>query len=255
VFYLITRRPYRGLNWNVLHRRAMLDELRRNTRSMQEQFGERLLQATAMGLTPDYNTLVDDYWKLRLRRVMHAWKGQHLPQIVTHDLDDPDDDVLKQLRYLDLVNRPEDPVKVVYHPDFISSTDPLFGMEYDQFVRGCHLGIFPSFYEPWGYTPLECVARGVPAVTSDLAGFGSYLQANVSNPEKRGVHVLPRRFETFDASADALANRLMNFCSQTRRQRITMRNRVESHSDQFDWQVLGKRYREAHKQVREMTGR
>lgn len=43
--------------------------------------------------------------------------------------------------------------QVVFHPEFLNSTNPLFGMDYDEFVRGCHLGVFPSYYEPWGYTP------------------------------------------------------------------------------------------------------
>ena len=44
-------------------------------------------------------------------------------------------------------------VKVIFHPEFLSSTNPLFGLDYEEFVRGCHLGVFPSYYEPWGYTP------------------------------------------------------------------------------------------------------
>ena len=45
------------------------------------------------------------------------------------------------------------PLQVVFHPEFLSSTNPLFKMDYEEFVRGCHLGVFPSYYEPWGYTP------------------------------------------------------------------------------------------------------
>ena len=47
------------------------------------------------------------------------------------------------------------PYQVVFHPEFLSSTNPLFRMDYEEFVRGCHLGVFPSYYEPWGYTPGE----------------------------------------------------------------------------------------------------
>lgn len=56
-----------------------------------------------------------------------------------------------------LVNSPEDPVKVIYHPDFLTTVSPLLSMEYIDFVRGCDLGVFPSYYEPWGYTPAECM--------------------------------------------------------------------------------------------------
>ena len=46
-------------------------------------------------------------------------------------------------------------LQVIFHPEFLNSTNPLFGMDYEEFVRGCHLGVFPSYYEPWGYTPGE----------------------------------------------------------------------------------------------------
>jgi glycogen(starch) synthase len=58
-------------------------------------------------------------------------------------------------------------------------------MDYDQFVHGCHLGVFPSYYEPWGYTPLECVVRGIPAITSDLSGFGSYVRGKLPQPRRQ----------------------------------------------------------------------
>ncbi len=44
-------------------------------------------------------------------------------------------------------------VQVIFHPEFLNSTNPLLAMDYEEFVRGCHLGVFPSYYEPWGYTP------------------------------------------------------------------------------------------------------
>lgn len=47
-------------------------------------------------------------------------------------------------------------LQVVFHPEFLSSTNPLLGMDYEEFVRGCHLGVFSSYYEPWGYTPGTC---------------------------------------------------------------------------------------------------
>ena len=49
-------------------------------------------------------------------------------------------------------------LQVIFHPEFLTSTNPLFGLDYEDFVRGCHLGVFPSYYEPWGYTPgRECL--------------------------------------------------------------------------------------------------
>lgn len=59
---------------------------------------------------------------------------------------------------------------MVFHPEFLSSTNPLFALDYEEFVRGCHLGVFPSYYEPWGYTPAECTVMGIPSITTNLSG-------------------------------------------------------------------------------------
>jgi glycogen(starch) synthase len=156
------------------------------------------------------------------------------------------DEILNFLQAKGLMNNADDKVKIVYHPDFITSTSPLFGMEYGQFVRGCHLGIFPSYYEPWGYTPLECMASGVPAITSDLSGFGDYLLHNLPEHEEYGLHVIERGKRTFDYSANQLMDVMYNFLNQTRRERIMQRNNVENNSSIFDWSNLIKHYDEAY---------
>lgn len=71
-------------------------------------------------------------------------------------IDDAADPILNQIRRVQLFNNHSDKVKIVFHPDFLNSNNPILGMDYEEFVRGCHLGVFPSYYEPWGYTPAEC---------------------------------------------------------------------------------------------------
>ncbi len=247
VFFIITRRPVRSINVTALQSNSILDEIRTSTEAIKNEIGDKLFYSVASGKIPDLNTLTDEYWMLRLRRTLYTWRREQLPIIVTHDLiDDAKDEVLNQLRTCQLVNHQHDPVKVVYHPDFISPANPLFGMEYDQFVRGCHLGVFPSYYEPWGYTPLESIALGVPAITSDLAGFGSYIMQLLPEHEEKGLYVVRRRGRGFWDSAEELADRMFRFCQMTRRERIALRNNVESFSTHFDWHNLGKRYHEAH---------
>jgi len=242
VMFFITKRPYTSINPLVLQSRAQLSEVRETCRAIEEQVGERLFVAAAASADhrlPDLDSMVDDYWKLRYRRGLQSWKTTALPAVITHNLvNDQDDDILNFVRRANLVNNRHDRVKIVYHPDFVSTTSPLFGMDYGQFVRGCHLGIFPSYYEPWGYTPLECVARGVPAVTSDLSGFGDYVQKNVPQHEEKGIFVVRRQERTFDQAAEELTDMLWNFVILSRRERISQRNRVESSADIFDWKNL-----------------
>ena len=80
--------------------------------------------------------------------------------------DDGADPILNQVRRVQLFNNHHDRVKVVFHPDFLNSNNPILGLDYEEFVRGCHLGVFPSYYEPWGYTPAECtVVRAFLLIT------------------------------------------------------------------------------------------
>ena len=248
VMFFITKQPYHSIDPEVLHSRAVLDEIRENCSAIEKEVGEKLFQASASSkdLTlPDLNQFVDEYWRMRLRRTVQTWKTNSKPKVVTHLLKQ-EDDIIRNLQRTGLMNNAEDQVKIVYHPDFIVSTNPLFGLDYGQFVRGCHLGVFPSYYEPWGYTPLECMARGVPTVTSDLSGFGDYMMQIMRDYEQWGVSVVNRKTQNYQESAEQLANLLFKFVQQSQRDRITQRNRVESIADTFDWSNLRSYYDTAH---------
>ncbi len=115
--------------------------------------------------------------KILLKRRVIALKRNSLPPIVTHNMiDDVSDPILNQIRRLQLFNNPSDRVKIIFHPEFLSSNNPLISIDYEDFVRGCHLGVFPSYYEPWGYTPAECTVMGVPSITTNLSGFGGFVE-------------------------------------------------------------------------------
>jgi len=253
VMFFVTKREFYSIKPEVLQSRAVMEEIRQTCEAIQNQVGKRLFFESTMrqdNRLPELNEFVDEYWKLRYRRTIQSWKSTKMPLPVTHKLvNEESDEILQFLVRRNILNRKEDKVKIVYHPDFISSTNPLFGMDYSQFVRGCHLGIFPSYYEPWGYTPLECMASGVPAVTSDLSGFGDYLLSNMPDHEKGGMFVVERGKRTFDWSAKQLASFLYKFIKQDRRSRIMQRNNVENYSSAFDWNNLISHYEAAYKSL------
>ncbi len=246
VAFIIAPAPYRALNVETLNRQAMFHELRETCEAIQQDMGERLFQVVAQGRLPGIDDLLDEFARVRLKRMMHAWRQGPPPTIVTHDLwNDGADPVLCHLRHRGLLNAAGDPVKVVFHPEFITSTSPVLGLEYDQFVRGCNLGVFPSYYEPWGYTPMECVVRGIPAVTSDLSGFGAYVMSHFPDHNSNGIYVARRRGVSFEASCAEVTEWLYRLTRMSRRERIGLRNRVESHAEHFDWSNMTRYYRAA----------
>lgn len=253
VLFIVTKRDFSGIRSEVLESKAMMQEILRMSQAIQQQIGRKLFyESTVREDTklPDLNDFVDDYWKLRYRRTIQSWKTKKNPPVVTHYLLNEDqDEVLAFLREKNLANAPEDPVKVVYHPDFITSSNPLFGMDYHQFVRGCHLGVFPSYYEPWGYTPLECMASGLPSITSDLSGFGDYILHHIPDHDDIGLHVVERGKRTFDWSANQLSGMMHQFIKQPRRARIMQRNNVENNSGFFDWENLIRHYTDAYRKA------
>ena len=253
VMFFITKQPFESINPKVLQSRAVMDEIQNTCEEILKQIREKLFYAAAANADhhlPALNDFVDDYWKYRYRKMIQSWKSDYWPIVVTHNLvNDAADEIIQSLRKTDMINKPDDKVKVIYHPDFITPTNPLFGMDYPQFVRGCHLGIFPSYYEPWGYTPLECVARGVPAVTSDLSGFGDYCHRRFRNLEDKGIYIVKRRNKTFEESAQDLAEIMYSFIQLNRRDRIILRNTVESNAENFSWENLVEHYEKAYRQV------
>ena len=118
-------------------------------------------------------------------------KNESAPPLSTHNLIDEDNnEIIRALKNEGLLNLEEDKVKVVLYPIYVSESDGILNLEYYELISGCHFGVFPSYYEPWGYTPLECAALGVPSITSDLSGFGRYVNNIIK--EEGGVFVLER---------------------------------------------------------------
>ncbi|KAH9046928.1 glycogen synthase [Lactarius hengduanensis] len=134
--------------------------------------------------------------------------------------DDPNDPILNQIRRVRLFNAAYDRVKVVFHPDFLNANNPVLGMDYEEFVRGCHLGVFPSYYEPWGYTPAECTIMGIPSITTNLSGFGCFMQDMIERPDDEGCYIVDRRMKSPEDSVNELAEHIFSFTLKTRRQRL-----------------------------------
>uniref|UniRef100_A0A8C9QV70 Glycogen [starch] synthase n=1 Tax=Scleropages formosus TaxID=113540 RepID=A0A8C9QV70_SCLFO len=245
VFFIM---PAKTNNFNVetLKGQAVRKQLWDTAHSVKEKFGKRLYESLLKGEIPDMNKILDRDDFTIMKRAIYATQRHSLPPVTTHNmLEDSTDPILSNVRRIGLFNARTDRVKIVFHPEFLSSTSPLLPMDYEEFVRGCHLGVFPSYYEPWGYTPGECTVMGIPSVTTNLSGFGCFVEEHVSDPAAYGIYIVDRRFRAADESCNQLTHFMFAFCQQTRRQRIIQRNRTERLSDLLDWKYLGRFYMHA----------
>ncbi|XP_052410958.1 glycogen [starch] synthase, liver isoform X1 [Carassius gibelio] len=245
VFFIM---PAKTNNFNVesLKGQAVRKQLWDTAQSVKEKFGKRLYESLLRGEIPDMSKILDRDDFTIMKRAIYATQRHTFPPVTTHNmLDDSTDPILSNIRRIGLFNGRNDRVKIVFHPEFLSSTSPLLPMDYEEFVRGCHLGVFPSYYEPWGYTPGECTVMGIPSVTTNLSGFGCFMEEHVSDPSEYGIYIVDRRFRSADESCNQLTQFMFSFCQQSRRQRIIQRNRTERLSDLLDWRYLGRFYMHA----------
>ena len=220
------------------------------TKNIGKKIFDHALKFPHMGISSeipvDLDELMSQSDKIRLKRRVFALRsGNTLPAIVTHNMcDDANDPVLNQIRHVQLFNAPSDRVKVIFHPEFLNSNNPILGLDYDEFVRGTHLGVFPSYYEPWGYTPAECTVMGVPSITTNLSGFGAYMEDLIEANQAKdyGIYIVDRRYKNPDESVEQLVDYMEEFSKKTIRQRINQRNRTERLSDLLDWKRMGLEY-------------
>lgn len=236
----------------TLKGQAVIRQLESTINDIQDAMGKRLLEwcqdphhyvDTARSELPELDDILKPSDRVLLKRRMIALKSDTLPAITTHNMvDDSNDPVLNQIRACKLFNQKDDRVKIIFHPEFLNSANPILPIDYDEFVRGCHLGVFPSYYEPWGYTPAECTVMGIPSITTNLSGFGCYMEDLIENSSDYGIYIVDRRMKSIDESINQLTDQMFTFCQKTRRQRINQRNRVERLSDLLDWKRMGLEY-------------
>lgn len=132
---------------------------------------------------------------------------------VTHYLTDPNNDpVLNRIREQKLYNGINDKVKIFFVPSYLNGDDGIFNMPYYDLLIGMDLTIFPSYYEPWGYTPLESLAFKVPTITTTLAGFGLWVKEHY-NMDHPGIEVIRREDGNNEYVITAVATRVRDFAT------------------------------------------
>ena len=134
----------------------------------------------------------------------------------THYLIDDYDAITNRLKELNLKNRDSDEVSVFFAPTYLNGNDGIFNLSYYDLLVGMDLSIFPSYYEPWGYTPLESLAFMVPTVTTTLAGFGLWVQMHYpKNKSHRGIEIILRNDSNYDDVVNGVVDRIIEIAKLT----------------------------------------
>jgi len=186
--------------------------------------------------------------KERLRSGKSFDTPLEVPQ-VTHWLHNMGhDNVLNMMKFYDMHNRREDMVKVIFLPCYLDGNDGILNLSYYDVVLGNDLCIYPSYYEPWGYTPLEAVAFKVPCVTTDLAGFGLWANKEFGHYGELsdGVKVIHRTDYNYSEVADIIKDTVSEFSNYNEKEIEACRKKAEQLSKKALWSEFIKYYYEAY---------
>ena len=213
-----------------------------------ENIRENLLYTIVSEKEISEKSIFDEEFILQAKRKLLRLKSKsgNAP-LSTHNIsDNKNDPILKALKEAELENREEDKVKVIFYPIYLTGADGLSDLDYYQSIQACHLGIFPSYYEPWGYTPLETAALGVSSLTSNLSGFGKYFYDTLSGKKVPGINILDVESEERKDVIDDFVDILYKFTLFSKKERID--NKIQARKVAFmaDWEEFVKYYIEAH---------
>ena len=162
-----------------------------------------------------------------------------------HVYNQPNDPILNACQRLGLDNRPENHVQVIFDPALLDGKDGFLNMRYEEVLAACDLGVFPSWYEPWGYTPQESAAHAVPTVTTDLSGFGMWVRSSRQR-DKNGVTIICRRQTSYDETAASLRDVLLQYASLPEEQMQEHRHMVRHVAEGCSWEQFFPYYVQAY---------
>ncbi len=235
----------RGIRQDLLESKTFYEDIKETISNEIEDVKTRLI----FSLVNETNASCGDLFGLdilhEVERKLVKFKKKGNPPLSTHDLHFEDkDEILNAFKSRKLLNRPQDRVKVIFYPLYMNGNDRLLDINYYESIQGSHLGVFPSCYEPWGYTPLEAGALGVASVTTDLAGFGRYIQKRQKNDS--GIFVIKRHNKSDQETVSQLSSVLYRFTNFTAEERVKNKIEAVNLASHADWEQMVKNYIKAH---------
>ena len=175
--------------------------------------------------------------------------------VITHNLHNPDSDpVYNRINALSIHNEPQDMVTVIDVPSYLNGDDGIFDMTYYDLLAGLDAAVFPSYYEPWGYTPLESAAFGVPTITTDLAGFGQWVLDNFGDDsDSSGVKVVHRTDSNYADTVQTVVSGLINLYMMEPKMMKSVRKGARDTSKVASWDNFIQYYDNAYQQALQLA--
>ncbi len=192
----------------------------------------------------DFRETIDDFEKVRDQITGRVGE---LPTC-THDLLVPNDPIRTTLAAVNLKNKEDDRVKVVFMPIYLSKEDGFLNLNYFDALSATDVGVYPSVYEPFGYTPLEAASRCVVSITTDLTGYGYSLLGIQSNRTQKnlGIKILMRHKRSTNEVVDDLLKMLYEISQLSQEELAELKLNARELAEKSDWSHLIKAYIDAH---------
>ena len=186
----------------------------------------------------------------RLAQKDGEWSTPLENPFVTHKLHNMNEDaIVCAIRNLGLDKvSADDRVKVVYVPCYLNGSDGIFNMSYYDVLIGNDLSVYPSYYEPWGYTPLESVAFRIPTITTNLAGFGLWVNSLLGKQGELsdGVEVIQRTDSNYFEMSDVITKNICTFAAQNEKDVDAIRKKAAKIADKALWKCFILNYFDAY---------
>lgn len=184
-----------------------------------------------------------------LRERMNGRPGENPAlNFISHRLHNEDSDLIFQrLSQLGGNNNPDTNVLYVYVPCYLDGHDGVLDMTYYEMMPGLDLTVFPSYYEPWGYTPLESIAFKVPTVSTDKAGFGQWIMDDFDATFTGcGAEVVERNDSNYESAKYEIAQKVKFMLENDERERAKMGTAARRSSAKAAWKKFIVHYEKAY---------
>ena len=232
----------------LIESREIYNDIKDQLESIEEDIEGNLMKALILGKEIKKADIFENEEDtlLEIKNKILKFKKQGNPPVCSHNLENENDAILQMFNNEELSNAKDDKVKVIFYPIYLNGADGILNLTVDEAIQGSHFGVFPSVYEPWGYTPLEAAALGVGAVTTDLAGFGRFCADHIKDKKLPGIFLLERMNKTEQEVVTDLTKVLSDFLKLSTNQRVENKIQARKLANMADWEILIENYIIAH---------